>query len=90
MIMADTCAEIVTLLKQPDLLASMHVVAERSNVLYGTHHVLIKNLARVAFGPDGEAYASLGVGVHEVLASYMPLETPRRTGGGASFALAFQ
>lgn len=77
--MARVPTEIIEILREPDLLADMHVVAERKHTLYVINHVLICQLAKRAFGFEGEAYASLGAGVQEIVADFSELETPQPT-----------
>ena len=77
--MARVPTEIIEILREPDLLADMHVVAERKHTLYVINHVLICQLAKRSFGLEGEAYASLGVGVQEIVADFSELETPQPT-----------
>lgn len=75
--MARIPTEIIEALKEPDLLDDMHIIAERKHTMYAINHVLIRQLALRAFGPSGEWYASLGVGVQEIVADFSELETPR-------------
>lgn len=79
---------IVDVLKEPDLLADMHVIAERRHTPYVVNHVLIRQLALRAFGLEGEAYASLGVGVQEILSDFIERErTVQRVLGRYNTAL---
>ncbi len=68
---------IVDVLKEPDLLADMHMVAERKHLMYAVNHTLVTHLARKAFGLSGEVYTSLGVGVQEVITDFSVPETPQ-------------
>lgn len=67
---------IVDVLKEPDLLADMHTIAERRHTMYAVNHALIRRLALKAFGLEGEAYASLGVGIQESLHDFIERTEP--------------
>ena len=75
--MAHVPGTVMDILKEPDILASMHMLAERHQKIYYYNHALIAQLAHRAFGLSGEMYASLGVGVQEVLADLVEPESPR-------------
>lgn len=75
--MSRVPTEIIDVLKEPDLLDEMHVIAERRHTMYVVNHVMINQLAKQAFGASGELYASLGVGVQEIISDFSELETPQ-------------
>ena len=69
-------SEIVDAIRDVTVLTAMHTIAESANPRWRTNHVLINQLVGRALTPLDAGWASLGVGVHEVIASLMPPQEP--------------
>lgn len=59
--------ELVDTLRDPIILAEMHTIAERSHSAWSVNHALIRAVAGKVLDPIDAHYASVGVGVHEVV-----------------------
>lgn len=70
-------SETVDALLDVTVLTAMHDIAERSHPRWRTYHVLIHQLVGKTLTPLDAEWASLGVGVHEVIASLAPLQEPK-------------